>query len=52
VDAVEEPYRIYRDAGVGLTIAGKANPDAVAFSGWLTTPAARAIFAKWGSETC
>jgi accessory colonization factor AcfC len=45
---VEEPYRIYRDAGCGLTAMGKLNPDAVAFANWLTTPAARAIFVKWG----
>lgn len=48
VVAVEEPYRIYRDVGAGLTVTGKANPDAVAFAAWLATPAARTIFVKWG----
>lgn len=47
---VEQSYRIYRDVGSGLTNVGKSNPDAVAFLAWLTTPAARAIFVKWGWE--
>lgn len=47
---VEQSYRIYRDVGSGLTTIGKSNPDAVAFAAWLTTPAARAIFVKWGWE--
>ena len=46
--SVEEPYRIYRDVGAGLTMTGKANPDAVAFAAWLASPAARAIFVKSG----
>jgi len=45
---VEKKYRIYRDTGVGLTAAGKANPDAAAFVAWLTTPPAQRIFVKWG----
>ena len=45
---VEQPYRVYRDTGVGLTAAGKANPDAVAFTAWLSTPVAQKIFVKWG----
>ena len=47
---VEESYRIYRDVGAGLTTTGKSNPDAVAFTTWLTTPVAQTIFAKWGWE--
>ncbi|THG37581.1 substrate-binding domain-containing protein [Sphingomonas olei] len=47
---VEQSYRIYRDVGSGLTAAGKSNPDALAFAEWLTTPAAQAIFVKWGWE--
>lgn len=45
---VEEPYRIYRDTGVGLTTRGLGNPDARRFKDFLASPAGARIFAKWG----
>jgi len=45
---VEEPYRIYRDTGVGLTRRGSDNPDARGFKDFLASPAGARIFAKWG----
>lgn len=46
--AVEPQYRIYRDSGVALTKAGKANPDAARFAAFLKSPQGAAIFKKWG----
>src|SRR3546814_2891101 len=46
--AVEPQYRIYRDAGVALTKAGDANPDAARFVTFLKSPQGAAIFRKWG----
>ncbi len=45
---VEEPFRIYRDTGVGLTMRGSGNPDARAFKDFLASPEGARIFAKWG----
>ena len=48
---VEEPYRIYRDAGAVVTRKGKANPQAQAFVDFLEAPEGKAIFRKWGWKT-
>lgn len=45
---MDEPFRIYRDAGVVLTSKGKTMPQARAFVEFLKSPAGGAIFAKWG----
>ncbi len=45
---LDEPFRIYRDAGVVLTRKGKAEPQAMAFVEFLKSPAGQKIFAKWG----
>ena len=45
---LDEPHRIYRDAGVVLTRKGKAEPQASAFVDFLKSPAGQKIFAKWG----
>ena len=45
---MDEPFRIYRDAGVVLTRKGKTEPQATAFVEFLKSPAGRKIFAKWG----
>ena len=48
VVAMDEPFRIYRDAGVVLTHKGNTQPKAKAFVGFLQSPAGQKIFAKWG----
>lgn len=48
VVAMDEPFRIYRDAGVVLTHKGSAQPKARAFVEFLQSPAGQKIFAKWG----
>lgn len=48
VVAMDEPFRIYRDAGVVLTRRGSAQPQAKAFVAFLQSPAGQKIFAKWG----
>ncbi|WP_353190204.1 substrate-binding domain-containing protein [Pandoraea pnomenusa] len=48
---IEEPYRIYRDAGVVLTKQGAAHSDARSFVDFLKSPQGAAIFAKWGWKT-
>lgn len=48
---LDEPFRIYRDAGAVLTSRGKTKPEANAFVEYLKSPAAAAIFAKWGWKT-
>lgn len=48
---MDEPYRIYRDAGVVLTRKGKNEPQAAAFVEFLKSVAGQKIFAKWGWET-
>jgi accessory colonization factor AcfC len=45
---MDEPFRIYRDAGVVLTRKGKTEPQATAFVEFLKSPAGQKIFAKWG----
>lgn len=49
--AMDEPFRIYRDAGVVLTHRGDTQPKAKAFVEFLQSPAGREIFAKWGWDT-
>jgi accessory colonization factor AcfC len=48
---MDEPFRIYRDAGVVITGRGAAEPQAKAFVDYLQSPAGQAIFAKWGWKT-
>ena len=45
---VEPEYRIYRDAGVGLTKRGQADPHATAFAAFLASAEGAKIFARWG----
>jgi accessory colonization factor AcfC len=46
--AMDEPFRIYRDAGVVLTHRGEHEAMAKAFVAYLASPAGAAIFEKWG----
>ncbi|CAB3679110.1 extracellular solute-binding protein [Achromobacter pestifer] len=48
---IEEPYRIYRDAGAVVTKQGKNNPQAQAFVDYLASSDGKAIFKKWGWKT-
>lgn len=48
VVAVEPQFRIYRDAGIALTMRGKAKPESARFLNFLRSPAGARIFAKWG----
>lgn len=48
---IEEPYRIYRDAGAVVTKQGKSNPQAQAFVDYLASADGKAIFKKWGWKT-
>ncbi|WP_371134203.1 substrate-binding domain-containing protein [Polaromonas sp.] len=45
---MDEPFRIYRDAGMVLTRKGKTEPKAAAFVEFLKSPNGQKIFAKWG----
>ena len=45
---LDEPFRIYRDAGVVLTRKGKTEPQAAAFVEFLKSADGQRIFAKWG----
>ena len=45
---LDEPFRIYRDAGVVLTRKGKTEPQAAAFVEFLKSSAGQKIFAKAG----
>ena len=45
---MDEPFRIYRDAGVVLTRKGKTELQAAAFVEFLKSAAGQKIFAKWG----
>lgn len=45
---MDEPFRIYRDAGVVLTRKGGTTPLAKEFTEFLLSPAGSKIFAKWG----
>lgn len=48
---MDEPFRIYRDSGVGVTSRGAAKPEAKEFVAFLQSPAGQKIFAKWGWKT-
>ena len=48
---MDEPFRIYRDAGVVLTHKSSTQPKAKAFVEYLQSPAGQKIFAKWGWDT-
>ncbi len=45
---VEADRVIYRDAGIALTKAGDARPEAKEFADFLSSPAGAKIFAQWG----
>lgn len=46
--ALAEPWRIYRDAGVALTIKGRERATAREFVAFLQSPGGARIFTKWG----
>lgn len=46
--AVEEPHRIYRDAGAALTQRGRGKRSAADFLAFLRSPQGARIFEKWG----
>ena len=48
---MDEPFRIYRDAGVVLTHKGNARPQARTFVEFLQSPAGQKIVAGWGWDT-
>ena len=48
---MDEPFRIYRDAGVVITHRGASEPQSKAFVDYLKSPAGQAIFVKWGWKT-
>ncbi|WP_438850945.1 substrate-binding domain-containing protein [Brevundimonas nasdae] len=48
---VEEPYRIYRDAGAVVTETGHQDADAQPFLDFLKSDEGAAIFARWGWRT-
>ncbi len=48
---VAERWRVYRDAGVALTMKGRERAHARQFSAFLSSSAGRRIFAKWGWTT-
>jgi accessory colonization factor AcfC len=48
---MDEPFRIYRDAGVVLTRKGAATPLAREFADYLLSPAGASIFARFGWVT-
>lgn len=45
---LERDFRIYRDAGVVVTLRGKQNPAAQAFVQFLESAQGRRIFSRWG----
>ena len=45
---LEEPFRIYRDTGIVLTVKGKGEPQAQGFIDFLESSTCKAIFDKWG----
>ena len=49
--AVEEPYRIYRDAGAVQTTLGQQDADTRPFIDFLKSPQGAAIFERWGWRT-
>ena len=48
---VAERWRVYRDAGVALTMHGRDRPAARAFVAFLESPTGARIFARWGWST-
>lgn len=48
---VAERWRIYRDAGVALTLKGRDRAHAKEFVAFLKSPAGARIFARWGWHT-
>lgn len=46
--AVEEPYRIYRDAGAALTHRGRGKSAAAGFHAFLRSSQGASIFKRWG----
>ena len=48
---VAERWRIYRDAGVALTVKGRDRPAARDFVAFLQSPEGAGIFAQWGWMT-
>ena len=48
---MEPQYRIYRDAGIALTRRGADKAEAARFAAFLESPAAAAIFRRWGWMT-
>lgn len=48
---MDEPFRIFRDAGIVVTRRGGSQSRAKAFVDYLKSPAGQAIFAKWGWKT-
>ena len=48
---VAERWRIYRDAGVALTVKGRERTAARDFAAFLQSPDGARIFAKWGWMT-
>lgn len=48
---VAERWRVYRDAGVALTVKGRERAAARAFVAFLESPAGARIFARWGWMT-
>ena len=48
---VAERWRVYRDAGVALTMKGRERAHARQFTAFLASPAGARIFAKWGWST-
>ena len=48
---VAERWRIYRDAGVALTVKGRDRPAARNFAAFLQSPEGAGIFARWGWMT-
>ena len=46
-----ERWRIYRDAGVALTVKGREREHARQFAAYLESPAGARVFAKWGWMT-
>jgi accessory colonization factor AcfC len=45
---LEEPFRIYRDSGIVLTVRGRTRNEAKAFVDYVKSSAGAAHFAKWG----
>lgn len=51
VVAIADPWVIYRDAGVALTMRGRERPVARQFAAFLQSAEGARIFAKWGWKT-